>query len=435
MKIKHILFAISIATLTACGTSSKEGHSHEHAENTEAHEHAHEGHHHEHEGHDHEAEHHHDHDGHNHENEHAHEHDGHNHEGHHHEHEGVGHEHGHEHAGHSDEIAFSEEKAKHFGIETETVAKKSFNEIIKVSGQILPAQGDESVISAKSSGIIKLNTYAIEGKQVGAGTSIGHISSQNVAGGDANETARINYEAAKRELERITPLYKDRIITEREYNQAKQTYDQAKAALASNTGAGSSATANIAGTITKMYVKDGEFVETGAPLALVSKNAKLILRADLPNKYAPMVTSIKTANFKPAYTETTYELAKLNGRIVSNKNLSVVTPGYIPVNFEFTNSASIVPGSYAEIYLVGTSKEHCITVPVSAITEEEGYFFVYAKVHPEAYMKKEVKLGMNNGEEVEILSGLHEGDEIVTKGAVLIKLSQATTVPGHSHEH
>lgn len=424
MKLRNIMFAISIATLTACGTSEKNNSEHNHSHNTESHEHAHshdEAHNHVNCGHNHAA--------HNHSHAKA---------AHNHSHESVEHNHNHNeqvHAENSDEIAFSEQKAKYFGVKTEKVTKGTFNDIIKVSGQIMPSQSDESVISAKSSGIIKLNSNAIEGKQLSAGTSIGQISSHNVAGGDANEVAKINFEAAKRELERITPLYEDKIITEREYNQAKQTYAQAKAALSGNSGAGSNAACNISGTIAKVYVKDGEYVEIGTPIALVSKNAKLILRADLPNKYAPILSSIKTANFKPAYTETVYDLAEMNGKIVSNRNLSIVTPGYIPVNFEFTNNAGIVAGTYAEIYLIGTSKDNCITVPLSAITEEEGYFFVYEKVHHDAYTKKEVKLGMNNGTDVEILSGLHEGDDIVTTGAVFIKLSQAATVPGHSHEH
>ena len=186
---------------------------------------------------------------------------------------------GHEHSENSDEIVFSNQKAKHFGVETSIIKRGNFNDIIKVSGEILPAQGDESVISAKSSGILKLNTNAIEGKSLVAGTSIGYISSQNISGGDANEAARINYEAAKRELERITPLYKDKIITEREYNQVKQTYDNAKASLSNNSGAGSYATSNISGTLTKLYAKDGEYMEIGAPIGVVSKNAKLILKS------------------------------------------------------------------------------------------------------------------------------------------------------------
>ena len=430
MEIKNILFAIAIATLTACGTSStKENHNH----STETQEHHHN---HNHtKAHDEEK-----HAGHN------HSHAGHNHK--HHDHNHSGHKHskpveevnahsGHEHSENSDEIVFSDQKAKHFGVETNIVKRGNFNDIIKVSGQIVPAQGDESVISAKSSGILKFNSNAVEGKLLSTGTSIGYISSQNVSGGDANETARINYEAAKRELERITPLYKDKIITEREYNQVKQSFDNAKASLSNNSGAGSYATSNISGTLTKLYVKDGEYVEIGTPIGVVSKNAKLILRADIPNRYAQMIPLIKTANFKPSYTETVYDISKLNGKIVSNKNLSVVTPGYIPVNFEFSNAtASIIPGSYAEIYLLGSSKTDCLTLPLNAITEEEGFYFVYAKIHHEAYMKKEVKLGLNNGEVVEILSGVNEGDEIVIKGAILVKLaSQAGAVPGHSHEH
>ncbi len=442
MNIKHILFAIAIATLTSCGTSSKDNNQHNHSEETETHEHAHTHHEHAHEHEhgiqpcDHNAE--------SHEHceehaEHAHEHEIESHE---HNHAHESHEHNHDshahdaHGENPDEIIFSEAKAKHFGVKTSIVSKGHFNDIIKVSGEIMPAQGDESVISAKSSGILTLNANAIAGKQVNTGTSIGKISSQNVAGGDANETARINYEAAKRELERITPLYNDKIITEREYNLAKQAFDQAKAAMSNSSGAGSAATSNISGTITKMYVKDGEFVEIGTPIAVVSKNSHLVLRADLPNRYASAVSTIKTANFKPSYSETVYELSKLNGKIVSNKNLTVVTPGYIPINFEFSNSASIVPGTFAEIYLIGSTKHNVVTVPLSSITEEEGYFFVYEKTDHEGYMKREVKLGMNNGEYVEIISGLHEGTEIVTEGAILIKLaSQAGSVPGHSHEH
>ena len=88
------------------------------------------------------------------------------------------------------------------------------------------------------------------------------------------------------------------------------------------------------------------------------------------------------------------------------------------------------------MYLVGTAKSDCIALPLNAITEEQGYYFAYVKVHHETYAKREIKLGVNNGELVEILSGLHEGEEVVIKGAVLVKLaSQASAVPGHSHDH
>ena len=428
MRFYKMFFAVSLAILVVCVMSCSENK--EHSDDTHNHA-AHSTHNHDHSGHNHA--------GHNHAAHSTHNHD---HSGHNHNH--AGHNHGaevkkadtHDTHNHSDEIEFSAAKAAHFGVESNKVKKQSFNNIIKVSGVITPAQGDLSVIVAKSSGVLKLNANAIVGKQLSVGSSIGSITSENIAGGDANEVARINYEAAKRELERITPLYHDKIVTEKDFNQVKQTFDQAKATLANSTGVGSSATSNISGTLMELYKKDGEFVEVGTPIAQVSKNSKLILKADVPVRYSSLVSNIKTANFKPAYTERVYDLAALNGKRVSNDNLTVVTPGYIPLTFEFTNKESIVPGSYAEIYLVGESIADCIALPLSAITEEQGCYFVFVKVHPESYSKKEVKLGVNNGEMVQILSGLNENEDVVTKGAIFVKLaSQEGSAPGHTHDH
>ena len=412
MKLNKLFFAIGLAILVVCVMSCSENKEHsEDAHNHATHNHSHAGHNHDHSGHNH------------------------NHADHNHSH-AVKKADAHDAHNHSDEIEFSAAKAAHFGVESNKVKKQSFNNIIKVSGVITPAQGDLSVIVAKSSGVLKLNSNAIVGKQLAVGSSIGSITSENIVGGDANEAARINYEAAKRELERITPLYHDKIVTEKDYNQVKQIFDQAKVALANSTGVGSLATSNLSGTLMELYKKDGEFVEVGTPIAQVSKNSKLILNADVPVRYSSLVSNIKTANFKPAYTDKVYDLAALNGKRVSNNNLSVVTPGYIPLTFEFNNKESIVPGSYAEIYLVGESISDCIALPLNAITEEQGCYFVFVKVHPESYSKKEVKLGVNNGEMVQILSGLKENEEVVTKGAIFVKLaSQEGSAPGHTHDH
>lgn len=365
--------------------------------------------------------------------EHEHEHG----EEHEHEHE---HEHGHDEHGeqHADgEIVFSPEKAERFNVKTTKVALSDFNEIIKVSGQICAAQGDEHTIIARSSGAIKLNSNAVVSSSISAGASIGYISAKNIVGGDANDNARISYLSAKKELDRITPLYKDKIVTEKEYIVAKENYEKAKIAYNShNSSSGSSATSAISGTITRLCVADGEYVEIGAPIAVVSKNAKLNLRADLPERYAANLPMIKSALFKPSYSESTIDLKELNGRRISSNTAVASTPGYIPVMFEFNNNGKVVPGSFAEVYLVGSSKPNSLVLPIEAVTEEQGEYFVYARLDEDCYMKKSVTLGMNNGKDVEILSGISAGDEIVTSGAVIIKMAANTgAVPGHNHNH
>ncbi|MDD6777607.1 MAG: efflux RND transporter periplasmic adaptor subunit [Bacteroidales bacterium] len=359
-------------------------------------------------------------------------HDGH--EGHEHEHEHEQHEGEHHHA--EGEIEFSHEQAERFGVKTTKVTLTDFCDVITVSGRIEPAQGDQVTVVARSSGIVRLSRNAVVGSFVNQGAAIGTVSAQNIVGGDENENARITYEAARRELERITPLYEDKIVTQKEYNAAKEAFDKAAIAYSSHSVAGSTAASHIAGTITSLLVADGDYVETGAPIAIVSKNTRLILRADLPERYAQALPQLTSATFKTSYSNEIFDLRELQGHRVSAATAATATPGYLPVTFEFVNDGKIVPGSFAEVRLLGSTKHNCIAAPVEAITEEQGNFFVYVRVDDDCYLKNHVILGMNNGKEVQVLSGLKDGDELVTTGALMIKMaSNAGAVPGHDHNH
>ena len=77
-----------------------------------------------------------------------------------------------------------------------------------------------------------------------------------------------------------------------------------------------------------------------------------------------------------------------------------------------------------------------MTVPVSALIEEQGVFYVYVQTEGESFQKRELKLGANDGQKVQVLSGVSEGERVVTKGGYQIKLSQASgALPAHGHEH
>lgn len=79
---------------------------------------------------------------------------------------------------------------------------------------------------------------------------------------------------------------------------------------------------------------------------------------------------------------------------------------------------------------------HVISLPHTALTEEQGSYFVYLQLDDECYKKQEVTLGADNGQNVQILSGIASGDRVVTHGAYQVKLASASNVlPAHSHEH
>jgi multidrug efflux pump subunit AcrA (membrane-fusion protein) len=171
-------------------------------------------------------------------------------------------------------------------------------------------------------------------------------------------------------------------------------------------------------------------------LATVSQNNRLTLRAEVSEKYYSVLPSIRSANFRTPYDNSLYELSQLNGRIISYGKASDSESFYVPILFQFDNKGSIIPGSFVEVYLLSSPIGDVISVPNSALIEEQGQFSVYVRAHDDKYKKTAVKLGLNNGRDTQVLSGLKEGDEVVTEGAYQIKLASATSaIPAHTHSH
>jgi RND family efflux transporter MFP subunit len=341
---------------------------------------------------------------------------------------------------HSDEISFTEEQAEAIGLETEQVATGTFTQVIKVSGQINAAQGDETIIAATSNGIVSfVNPSITEGTAVRAGEAIVSISAKNLQEGDPAVKAKIAYETAQKEFQRAEKLVEDRIISAKEYEQIRLRYETAKTifdAQASNiTAKGVKVTAPVNGYIKNRLVKQGDYVAIGQSIATVAQNRRLQLRAEVSENNFKYLKNINSANFRPAYDNIVYKLSDLNGRLVSFGKTSVEESFYIPVTFEFDNVGDIIPGSYVEVYLLAVPQNDVISIPVSAVTEEQDLYFVYLQSDGERYKKQEVTLGQNDGERVLVLSGLNIGDKVVTKGVYQVKLAATSSVMPENHSH
>ena len=55
----------------------------------------------------------------------------------------------------------------------------------------------------------------------------------------------------------------------------------------------------------------------------------------------------------------------------------------IPVTFEFDNKGDVIPGSFVEVFLLSSPMENVLSLPHSALTEEQGSFFVYLQLDEE----------------------------------------------------
>ncbi|MCG4767491.1 MULTISPECIES: efflux RND transporter periplasmic adaptor subunit [Bacteroides] len=376
----------------------------------------------------------------------AHDHD---HEGHDHENEGhsatkecEGHNHGSEasESEHSDEIILPKAKAEAAGVKVSTIEPGTFEQVIKTSGQVLAAQGDESVAVATVAGVVSFHGKVTEGMSVGKGSTLLTISSSNIADGDPVQRARIAYEISKKEYERMKALVKNKIVSDKDFAQAEQNYENARisyeALAKGNTKGGQAISSPIGGYVKNILVKEGDYVSIGQPLVSVTQNRRLFLRAEVSEKYYPYLRTIGSANFKTPYDNKVYALKELSGRLLSFGKSAGDNSFYVPVTFEFDNKGDIIPGSFVEVYLLSTPMENVISLPRTALTEEQGLFFVYLQLDEEGYKKQEVTLGADNGQSVQILTGVKAGDPVVVNGAYQVKLASASNaIPAHSHEH
>lgn len=340
---------------------------------------------------------------------------------------------------------FTKEQSWKIDFSSGNPVRKPFGRVIKTTAQVQSAQGDEVIVSAKTSGIISFSERSIiEGIKVPEGQTLLTIKASGLAENNSAvryAEAKNNFEKAKADYERASLLAADRIVTEKQLLEARTLYENSKSIYDNLkqdfNAAGQVVTSPMSGFIKQLYVKNGQFAEAGQPIVMISQNKSLLLRAEVQQKYAPFLHTITDANIRTTEDNMTYNLKELNGKVLSVGKTTTPDNYLIPVIVEINNTGGFVPGSFVELYLKTITDFQALIVPNSAVLEEQGTFFVFVQVTPELFEKREIKTGATDGSYTEVIRGLSDEERIVTKGAIMIKLAQATgTLDAHSgHVH
>lgn len=339
-----------------------------------------------------------------------------------------------------DELTFSSLQAEAVGLELVGVEPGSFSEVIRATGELVAPVGEQAVVTATSNGILSFARKDLTmGARISNGGALATISAEHIAEGDPQAKLRVQYERAERAFRRAELLIDEQLISQREYDDAKAAYETAKAAYAglqsASTGAGITVSSPIAGFLTNRWVEEGAYVSVGQPLFTVAQNKRLQLRVDVSQRYQHQLASIRSANFKLPYRDEIYSLDSLNGRLLGYGQAAEPGSAFLPVNFELDNTGGIPLGSYAEVYLLTHPVTDVIVVPKSAIIEEQGTYAVMVRTGESVYRKQPVTLGGDNGLAVQLMSGVQPGDQVVSKGALHIKLANMNAAIPHGHSH
>lgn len=371
---------------------------------------------------------------------------------HHHEHE---HHHDHEHHHHDEEdhhhdvpansVKFTEKQSSIIDFATAVVSKEKFGRVIKTTAQVVSAAGDEQVAASRASGIVRFaGGDIVEGASVKKGQRLFTIESSGMADGNMNvryQEAAANYQAAKAEYERKAELAKDRIVSQAELERSRAAYEGAKAAYDNLKGnfspSGAVVCAPMSGYIKSIGVQNGGYVEAGQAVVTISQNKDLYLRAELSPRYYASLRNIKTANIELPDGGGVYTLEELKGAFVNYGKASDSQNPLIPVTFRIQNCGNLIAGSFVKLYIVSEAEEEVIAVDNGGIVEEMGNNFVFVKIAPELFEKRMVTLGGTDGKRTVVTSGLKEGEIVVTKGAMMVKMAQGASAldPHAGHVH
>lgn len=350
-------------------------------------------------------------------------------------------------AGHDDSgdgISFTKEQAWNTGFLVEPVQRQNIHEVIRTSGKVVALPEKVSVVTATSNGLI---TFHKEGLQVGSSVEKGQklfsINSQSLLSSNTGEKyrkAEAQLEMTRSNYERAESLLKEDIIGRKEYEKRKMEYEMAKAqwnTLSGHHGQnGSTISAPSKGVITAIECSPNEFVKEGASLIEITQTDKVLLHAEVSQKYVDRIPDVHSANFKTSYSEKVHNIESYNGLLLSFGNTLDEHEHFIPVWFELDRPEDLVIGSYLDIYLLAKEKEDRIVISGSALMQDYQMKYVFVQLSGEEFEKREVTTGVSDGEQVEVLSGLQEGERIVTRGAYQVKMaSMSSSIPAHGHSH
>ena len=355
--------------------------------------------------------------------------------------------HGAEHAAiHADNgISFPKTQSWRVDFATEEVKSEVFGEVIKTTAQIIPSQGDERVVTTLAEGLVSFpSNDVLSGKPVTSGALLFSIESSSLADNNLSVRyveAEAEYNRAKAEYERKRGLAVDKIVSERELIAAETEFRSAESnynTLKKNFSSGSQKVSSpINGYIKQILVRNGEFAAAGQPVMIVSQNRDLLMQADVQPKYYPILSNISSANIRLLNSDQVYTLEELNGKVISFGHSTDLNNPLIPVTFSISNSAGFIPGSFVELFIKTRKGNQIITVPKEAIIEELGSYFVFVQITPELFEKRSIVTGGTDGLRCEIIKGLSSGERVVSKGAILVKLAQASAAldPHAGHVH
>jgi len=343
-------------------------------------------------------------------------------------------------------ISFLKEQQWKIDFATEAVSKKTLQQSVPATGEIIAKPELYSKVVSPVAGILlpKNNSnFPKLGAYITKGTALLNISPSSDAS-TSIQKIKTDYLLAKSEYERVQNLFENKAVAQKRLDESRFDYESKQAVYNSLidqikfTDNGYSIVAPIDGYIENISINLGSQISSGQELMTFVNPTRLILKANVPAAKFEDANNSKDASFKVEGHQTELIISKLNGRKISAASSLNAQNRTVPVYFEFGNPQNqIKVGMYAEVFIKNGKMSEVLSIPESAIVDEDGMHTVYVEVEGEGFEKRIIKTGVTDNGYVQVLEGLKEGERVVTKGAYQVRLAALSpeSAIGHGHVH
>ncbi len=312
-----------------------------------------------------------------------------------------------------DEVAFSQRKVENIPVSVETVKKGTLSENVIASGT-LEASEFLNLLSETQGKIVKI--YKEKGDRVAAGDVIAKVDDEVIA---ANVlTAEANYSQFEKDVDRLTRLSEENAVTKRDLEQANIGLKKAKADLITAKKAlnNTSIKAPISGYINNDFITEGQLLGGGSPVCEIVNNNRLKLNIKVPENAVYKIKVGQTV----VVSLSVFPDKKFTGKISSiAEKADAVLKFNVEITLDNDMKSHLKSGLYAEVELPVTNEERLIINKI-AIIESMERPVVYVASNNKA-VRRTLVIGQSNNEQVEVLNGLSDGEQVIVSGQLNLK--------------
>ena len=188
---------------------------------------------------------------------------------------------------------------------------------------------------------------------------------------------------------------------------------EAQIAQVSAQMAASTIVAPIAGTVTAIYNEDRQMAIADRPFMMIQQSTPMVASLSIPRDAAMKLGTAEAKNGMKV-------LLKVGDQEIPGEltYVDITQPENVPsvlVKATFNNEKGLIKaGEFYTLVIESNVKAKMLTVPTKAVRENQDGKYVYVLTENNTVDVRVVEVGITEGDDVAIISGLNEGDKVIT---------------------